>query len=466
MIQKTVTFLAVTALVLFSVFYLTIAWHNRLSNGDDMFLLLQLKKSGILHSIMEFSYNKRYSSFFFFNLVFYGWNELTEANSRLFLYHFFFLAVNLIAMYSFSKNMLHIIGINDFSKAIQLAASLTIGLFFIVPQLIEVWVWPTGSFVYGIPIPFIFWGTALILNNSSKWYYHISIAFCFFIVGGTMETLAILASTILLIFFFLVNKFNWASFLRVKLLIAILATCVLLLLNLSNGWVSNRLELESIENVIPGTTFLSILSEIFDKNNLVLLPLLVILFFLGASMRERSDLQSWIDPKKLIRYNLIIIIAAAVITFYPLTVVFQGFGPQRAWLPFFLILFLSLCMWTFVIALRTKMNFSLRIVPLAWSLVILFFIFTLLTKIEPLRNYSRKYDECLSQISRERDYGRRDLYFIDPLPEPEYLVRFRLTNDPSHWYNQLFQQCMKCDFEIAEFQETVNTKKELGSPAH
>jgi hypothetical protein len=68
--------------------------------------------------------------------------------------------------------------------------------------------------------------------------------------------------------------------------------------------------------------------------------------------------------------------------------------------------------------------------------------------LKPLQNYSSAYDATLTDIMQKRDAGIRDAYIMKELPEPDYLVRFSITADSSHWYNSLFKDCMKSDFAI------------------
>jgi len=441
----------IIALIAFAMFYLGIAWHNRLSAGDDLFLLLRIQEYGALDAVFEFAYNKRYASFLLFNFTFSGVQELMEAKTVLFTYHVLFFILYIVSVGTFSKALLRKIGLTEISTSYTLTAILSIGTFFFVPQLIEIWFWPSATFIYAIPIVFTFLGMSCILQTERKPLHIVLLIISFFIIGGTLETFAVLICTLLILLLFLSINLKWSKYTQQKLILALLASLTLLVPSLLSGGISSRIELESAHQEQINTTITTITNVVgtfFDKNNLVILPLFFLAFYLGNRSQKEALLIPSFNTKKALSVTFIVLLLAGLITFIPLRYIFQGWGPHRGWLPFHFTLFLVFIFWMFIAGRTVKLRINSILSNFSYIVISGFLVGSLVSKKEALNNYSSAYDKMLTEISKQKEEGRLENFVVPRLPEPEYLVRFVITKDSTHSHNALFKDCMKSNFAI------------------
>lgn len=437
--------------LLFAGLYLTLGYHNRLAAGDDLLFLNALREKGILDSVLEFEFNKRYASFTFYNLIFATNTQLESAHLSLFLYHIGFFTTFVASAFFFLKNVLQTFSLRlTRSQLGSLTIVTMIIVFFSSPQPIDIWFWTLATTLYSVPLLMFFIGGATLFLPNQKWWHYLIVFISFLYIGGSLETFALSVLFLLgLLFIGTYTVFKETS-LRSKKGIIILAGIsgiILLAINIFDGGVSSRmaLEEESVSAQFPGAkAFFS--TFIQRRNSFALLGLLIV-FMLGqqVGIHQTIPLKS---VRKKVYTTLIILLIIGIITVVPLMIVFEGWGSERAWIPFFFFTALSLIFWSFYVGIQfSNVDFEWRKnIPLL--LLMAFLAAQLVRQSKSSYVYAKAYDKMTETVMNEKAKGRTEPLMLDPLPDPGMLVRCDITSNPKAFNNQTYKKALDLPFDI------------------
>lgn len=437
--------------LLFAGLYLTLGYHNRLAAGDDLLFLNALREKGILDSVLEFEFNKRYASFTFYNLVFASNNRLESAHLNLFLYHIGFFITFVLSVFFFLRNFLQTFSLRLTRPQLGSLTIVTMMIiFFSSPQLIDIWFWTLATTLYSVPLLMFFIGAAALLSPKVTWWHYPIVGFSFLYIGGSLETFSL--SILFLLFSLFVGTYNVfkETNLRSKrglIILAGISAIVLLAVNIFDGGVSSRmaLEEESVTAQFPGAK--AFFSTFIQRRNGFALLGLMIVFILGQQVgkHQRIPLKS---VRKKVYTNLVILVIIGIITVVPLMIVFEGWGSERAWIPFFFFTALSLVFWSFYVGIQfSNVDFKWRKnIPLL--LLAAFLYAQLVNQSKSSHTYAKAYDKMTETVLKAKAKGRTEPLMLDQLPDPGMLVRCDITSNPKAFNNQTYKKALDLPFEI------------------
>lgn len=445
-------YLAWIGIGIFYFFYLTTAWSNRLVPGDDLYFLNALNEKGLIESIIDFNYNKRFASLLFFNLTFYFTPNLETTSISLFVYQVILLIGLVTSSYFLVKEITHrfIDSLISRSQLFLISNIISIGIFFSVPQFIETWFWMIGSAVYGIPIIASLFGFYFLLQEKNTLLSYFGLFLSFLIVGGCLETLALSNMAIIISISIIPRLLIGKKTIIVsngKIIVAILACCLLLSLNLIAGGMSARISLENNAIIKHSTTWMDFFQSFFLSKNTIPLFVLIIVFLSSCGLKKAMPIdKNYI--KNLLNLNLLLLIIVSIITLIPLFLVFNNIGNERAWLPIHFFTFISLVFWSYFIGRRLTPSYLTKKINTAFLLFTGLLAFYTFRQVPRGYSYSIAYDKMINSILMEKEKNRQSVMELPTLPEPGFLVQFDISKEPNSWNNETVKRVMHLPFDI------------------
>jgi hypothetical protein len=403
--------------------FLFIVIYNIRPCSDDLAFMIRLSEKGWFYSIAEFQYNIRWSSYLLLNSIFYFNQDFQTIHWNIFIYYvllfsFFYYALSNLIKVLFERFFSKING----KDSLLLAILFSIPLYFITTESIEVWFWVSGSVVYFVPSVFFIWGLGLIVSKNNSKLNYIGIFTAFFLIGGTLESFALIT------IFFLFSLFIFITFpnkkpsraILLKLIIAIVSTSLLLLLELTNNGIGNRLILISSKKQFQNSNnFEIIFRSLKEIKNIFLLIYFVLIMIIGKIISKYGiNFNSLISFKKLLLTNAILLIVVFVITFTPLLYAFHSIEPKRAWYPFNFVLWgslISICLFLGNVYQKQLYNrFTIYFTSIACLGII---SFHLINQTKKVALFSFKYDQRIETLIRINKSVTKKVFHLNPLPD-------------------------------------------------
>ena len=439
--------------LLFLVYYLVIAYNNRLAAGDDLYFYGLLKEDGMFTFMSEYTENKRFSSYLLFNSIFYFSSDLRNANVFLFCYHVFSIVAFIGGFLLLIRTVFRQFFSFDLSlkKVLLIAFLALITVFFLNPQIIEVWFWTVATTIYAAPLIAFLFGAHLIISDRKSVFTFLLIGLCFLFIGGALETFAIVVLFILAALFlgpvFIFSSEFWKKK-RTKLMIAILCISTILLLNVLDGGVESRIVVEEKSHAGGLPSWKGFLYSFVQAKNLLSLCALILLYYVGKQMKAIGLVLPEVNSRKYIAINILVLFIIGLITIIPLTLIFSGWGAERAWTPFHFFFSISLIIWSFYFGYHALAHWTDSLKGLLPIMLCTILIVLSKRQFPSVQNYSSHYDLMLDEVGKQVGGNREQALPIPVLPEPGMLVKFTLDQNPEVRNNQTFKKAMNINFDV------------------
>jgi hypothetical protein len=427
--------------VLFLFWYFYLSSNIRVDNSDDFLLIHNLSNQGFIDSIIQWNFNKRFTSFLIFNLFY----TLFDFTNDIHLIQSIFVTFQIILLITSSflliKKIQEKYFKNVFSspKTLLIAIILSISIFFFPAQNNEIWFWMSASVVHLFPISLIFLSINLFL--SSKKGKHILAYFLIFLIGGSSELIAISISfgAFLLFIFSSKDKSRY-------IIISVLVMIPFLWSILSSG-VADRILLEKETYQQYHQELFLFLKDLFiSKKNVFFILLLPFFAVCGNFVKSRpSIIRFQFTLGKLIVIFLLSDIVLFLINYVVLNQVFNSFGPLRAWSFFSLIIMIQLIFISFRIGYTNRIQF--HFISMVTSLIfILLFVFYGKNQLLHSTSFSNAYDKRIDLILNKMNDNSINTTCLKRLPDSGVLISSDDLSNLKNYYS-VEQELVFCEDE-------------------
>lgn len=451
MLSKTETFLLVPFIFASLLLYIVLAFNNRLSH-DDLMYLYAVKKYGLIQaSVQNYStWNTRWAGLFLAN-AFFSISIFTE---NLWLFHFFTLAAII-----FSSAILLKQGVNYFMQTEICIKQATMYGFAFAALLFantfsagDVWFWMNASCMFLWNVIACCLAFSLMLKN------RISLSDKFFIAvfglftGGCSEPFSILMMAVLTTVLFIVRiiKKNKVLTSGIGLLLVFILTGFVI----SYAGTGNEMR----RSALPHTDLLYkqwIYIKVMGKFILFAFPQKLILsvilsfpfYLFGSKIGKRNARKFSII--KMISYSLIATIIAAAITFYPIVYLMSESGPERSWtgISFFMSIFFAT-----VFFMAGSMQIISARAEKIYSSVFIFFIVCIfalaINQYTTTTCYASAYDRRVNYLLELKRQNFKKTASLQPLPSPGMLHSAEISEDSSFFTNKQLKLFYDLPFEL------------------
>ena len=329
----------------------------------------------------------------------------------------------------------------------------------------EVWFWLSGSVVYLWPMSLALMGASLLLDRNTGGRKTLAAAVLFALACGCSESLGMLIVVSLCIGALADLKRSSASWNRWPRL----ADCHRLLGPLSGAGAMMALVYAAPGNHIRlkgahvDITLALLHWPAFALHVVAFLLLHRLPWFLGAvgvgyAIGACVDSQNtnWQPPQvgKWLLGSLLVLTAALFLSVLPALLVFQQEPPLRTWFPATIILLLICGNIGFVLAGYTVFGrrkwIGTEVIALCLVANMLLTVRYMRQQIPIVVSYSRAYDARYRIVLREKELGRISELTVIRLPSSpdRWINTYDITDDPSHWINQVFKAALELPFDV------------------
>lgn len=447
--------LAVQAAV-FIIFISLLSFHSRLAI-DDFEYIKQVHISGIIGSTVEtyHTWSTRWSSTFFGNCFF----SLFDATTKPVFFHLITFSALISALLFLVKNIFNVvlkINISDWQVLIYSVSSAA-AFFISCWQRGDSWFWVNTCVTYLWNLIALMVAAALIIIPKKNIFHWAVIAVAGIYIGGASEVFtSFLLVTVSLLF--AAKYYFRLKIFQKPVLYSILVFSVCILLSfipvvMGEGRIIRAAALPDVPLAKMGTA--SLIS--FAKFSLLKLPSALLpatifslpWFYAGLKNPFEKVTLQYIF-KKIIPF-IILVFVFTVIFFSVVTAVVMGeSGPERIWLPVYLILtlFVSALFYLLGSCREISMRIKTPLLAVMMAVPLLFLSAAAVKNISIAKKYAEANDMRMQFLLELKKSNFSGVAELEPLPYHGMLMSNEISTDTNHYSNVLIETGLELPFKV------------------